>query len=110
MSVTIPLRSDLPHYAFQCELENVTYSFEVLWNPQSASWMLSISTADDQPIVMGMPIVIDWEWAGRYVDPRLPPGVFMAQDTSGQGLDAGRDDLGSRVILLYFTAAEVAAL
>lgn len=110
MSVTLPLRSDLPHYTFQVELDGASYEFEIRWNDMAAGWIMSIFTSDSQPIVTGLRLVVDWSLAGRYADARLPPGKLIAQDTSGAHADPTRDDLGSRVILLYFSEAEVEAL
>lgn len=110
MSVTIPLRSDLPHYTFQVELDSASYEFEVRWNEAAAGWIMSIFTSDAQPLITGLRLVVDWSLAGRYADARLPPGKLIALDTSGAHADPTRNDLGSRVILLYFSEAEVAAL
>jgi len=110
MSLTIPLHSEAPHYFFQTELDGASYGFEVLWNEIAGGWILSLYTADDVPILTGLRIVLDLPLTVRYADTRLPPGVLIAQDTSGGRVEAARNDLGTRVQLLYFTAAERAAL
>lgn len=108
MSLTLPVHSDEPHYTFQVELDGATYGFEFLWNPICPGWVLSIYTGDDQPILTGLRVVVDWPLTGRFADSRLFPGALMAVDTTGQQLDPARDDFGSRVLLRYFTAAELA--
>jgi len=40
----------------------------------------------------------------------MPPGQFVMLDTTGAQRDAFYEDLGKRNLLLYYTAAEVAAL
>lgn len=106
MSVTIPLRTDLPHYDLQVELDGATYGLEFLWNPRSEAWSMTISSADGTVLAAGLRVVVDWAIGKRLKDATLPPGVFMAQDTSGERRDPGLEDLGRRVLLLYFSQDE----
>ena len=46
----------------------------------------------------------------RCVDPRFPAGVMVAVDTSGEGRDAGLDDLGTRVQVLFYSGEEILAV
>ena len=108
MSVTIPLRSDLPHYSFQAELDGASYGFELRWNATAEGWFLTLSDGTGNVLLSSLRLVTDWPLGKRYKDSRLPPGSLMAYDTTGQSEAPGRDDLGSRVVLSYFTAAELA--
>lgn len=106
MALTIPLQNDLPFFSMQVELENSTYGLEFRYNEASEAWFVSISTADGTPIVSGARLVVDWPLFGRYADDRLPPGILIAQDTTGARQDPGLEDLGTRTLLLYFTSEE----
>lgn len=106
--VTLPLRNDLPHYTFQAELDGVTYGFELWWNDRAETWFMSLFTSDDLPIAVGLRVVVDWPLGIRCVDARMPPGVLIAQDTTGNRQDPDFAALGSRVLLLYFSKDELA--
>lgn len=107
MSLTIPLRSDLPFYRFQAELDSVTYGFEFRWNYEAGAWFVSVFTSEDELVLGSKRVVVDWPLGARYVDSRLPPGLLMFLDTTGAHQDPGKDDLGSRCVFLYFTKEEL---
>lgn len=109
MAVTLPLRSDLPHYSFTVTLDGGTYGFRFWWNYSCSAWVMDLSDSNGDPIVTGVRVKVDWPLFARYADSRLPPGQLIAQDTTGAQQDPGLEDLGSRVVLLYFTAEETGA-
>ena len=108
MSVTIPLRSDLPWFDEQAVLDGVTYTLEFRWSERASRWLLSVRDGAGQAtyvegvqLVEGYPVVATRPAA-------LPPGALILVDTLGQGAEAGQGDLGTRHHLLYFAAAELA--
>ena len=107
MSLTIPLRNDLPRYNFQIELDGTTFGLEMAWNFRGEYWSMSIFDADGVALLYGVRLVVDFLLASRFRDSRLPAGNFQAMDTSGEQRDPGFNDLGSRVLLLYFAAGEL---
>jgi hypothetical protein len=107
MSVTVPLRSDLPFYHFQVDLDEVTYGLELRWNYQAAAWFLSLYTSEDELILASQKVTVDWPIGSRHADGRLPPGVLIFLDTTGAHEDPGESDLGGRCVLLYFSEAEL---
>lgn len=112
MSVALPLLTDLgatPHYSFQCELESVKYSFEFIWNDRDGAWYMQVGDGEENILAGSIRVILGLPLLGRFRDARLPPGQLLAVDTSNQDLDAGLEDLGSRVAIYYFTQAEVLA-
>lgn len=113
MPLLIPLRSDLPFFDFQATLDGATYTLEFRWNTREKSWYLNILTDEGVPIIMSIKFLIDHPLGCRSVNPLKPPGVFLAEDTSGARVDAGFNeetgigDLGDRIILLYFESSEL---
>lgn len=116
MPTEIPLRSDLPRYDLQVQLDAVTYTLELHWNTREAAWYMNVRTEDGSDIVNGIKVVVDFPLGRRTPNPLRPPGVFVAVDSSGQHLDPQWDDdlsvgdLGDRVSLLYYSAQEIAEL
>ena len=110
MSVLLPVTSDVPHYAFQVTLDGASYGFELFWNDQAEGWFVSLLDANGDPIVNSVRLTVDVPLFARYASASKPQGVLMAQDTTGRHQDPGRNDLGARCLLLYFSAAEAAEI
>jgi hypothetical protein len=109
MPLSIPLRSDLPSFRFQVELDGASYSFDFAWNWRDEGWYFTLADANGDAIASGSRLVVNSPLA-RTSDTRRPPGVLLAVDTTGQHADPGYADLGKRCLLLYVPEAEVAAL
>ena len=107
MSFLIPTKTDLPRYDFEIELEGATYTFSFDWNDRDEGWYLSVFNAAKNPLIQGRRIVIQYPLLDPHRDSQLPPGVLLADDTSGQNIEPGFEDLGGRVKLLYFSSAEI---
>jgi hypothetical protein len=107
MAVTLPLRPDLTHYDFGISLDGTSYLLELRWNTREEAWYLDIRLEDGTDVVLGIKVVVDFILGRRSQHPARPPGVFFAVDTSGRRQDPGISDLGARVQLLYFEAAEL---
>lgn len=110
MSALLPIASDVPHYSFQVTLDGASYGFEFFWNAQAEGWFVSLLDANGDAIVNSVRLTVDVPLFARYADSRKFPGWLIAQDSTGQHADPGRDDLGTRCLLLYFSAAEIATL
>lgn len=100
-ALILPLDAVAPHYDVQVVLEGATYLFELRWNERSSAWFLSIHDGVGEVLTAGRRVVLGADLLGRSVDARLPPGTLVAVDSSGADQEAGRDDLGSRVQLVY---------
>ncbi len=106
-SQTIQLRPDLRHFEAQPVLDGVQFVLQFDWNARAAAWFMNVLDADRTQLYMGVKIVVDHPLAKRLRNSLLPAGLLTAHDTSRQRVDPGIDDLGDRVILLYFEAANL---
>ncbi len=110
--IDIPLDATSPEYEQVTSLDGKPYVLGLSWSDRSDSWYLNVflqrdnQTAD--PIVLGMRLSIGYPvLAGVNTDGR-PPGELFAVDVSGGfGSDPTRYDLGTRVRLVYYDAAEM---
>ena len=120
MSLTIPTSTERSDYVQTTTLDGRDYIFRFLFNQREGKWYMRLADQDDVPIVEGVKLVADYNLLKRIVDARRPPGYMIAKDTTAldvdvaagekiTALDPGLPDLGGRVLLLYFTEAEVAA-
>ncbi len=105
MIIQLPLTSDTSQ-TFTILLGAISYDMAVRWNDRSGTWVLDITDSASQTIlVQGIPLVLGTDILSPY---GLAMGYMVVVDQSGQGLDAGVDDLGSRVNVYWYSADTVA--
>lgn len=97
----IPVNAEFESFKVRTDLEGGTYVLQLDWNARAERWCLSIMDAEEAPILMGVPLNINMDIWGRFRMPALPSGMLMLYDTTGRNEEAGRDDLGSKAVLLY---------
>ena len=100
----IPIASKTPWQSFDVQLDGETFTFEVRWNGRAAMWFLTLSDSDGlifarRRLAIGVPLF------HRYASLRLPKGEAYVIDTTGADEEAGVDDLGDRVKVIYLAAS-----
>ena len=107
MSVTIPLRNDLPYFSLQVSLDDVVYTLTFRWNDRLSAWFMDIGNEDTSVTYSsGLRVVVGYPMAANSAG-RLPPGALIFVDMQGTDADPGIDELGQRVQLLYFSVVEL---
>lgn len=103
----LPLTSD-PANTITVALNGTKYDVFTRYNEQ-AFWTLDLMRkSDGVTLVAGEPILLGFDILGPFA--RLGIGGLIATDLGGTDTEAGPDDLGSRVIVTYFTPGELAVL
>lgn len=97
----LPVRSDFKAYSFQTELDGVVYTLTFRFNDRMSLWVMDIGDSSGNEILNGILLQTDVALTDQYVKEDLPPGRFICIDESGESKDAGVDDLGNDVKLLY---------
>ncbi len=95
-------------YDQRTELDGVEYLLTFRWNARRERWTLSIDGLDGTSILTGQTVSLYVPLNRRAVGG--PPGVLLAVPEDASTDPPGLLDLGARVKLQYWTAAEVAAL
>lgn len=91
------------------QLDGFEYLLRFIWSDRESRWYLNLYDQDENPLALGIGIKVGWPLLHRFKDPRLPPGLLMAVDTSGAGIDAqAPTDLGDRILLMYVTGDDPA--
>lgn len=108
MILELPLDAQEKNYTVSTVLEGSTYTFAVRWNGRAESWFFDLYDVNGEIIVAGIRIVLGIILGRRCTDTRFPPGALKAEDLSNTGVEAGRDELGGRVRVYYYTADEFA--
>ena len=80
------------------------------WSQRDGHWLLDLADAEGVAIRHGLTLVPSIDLLAGVIDERRPAGKLAILDTTG-ALDADPSfaDLGARFVLVYFTAAELAA-
>lgn len=111
MAVLIPIPPNTPHFTMQVVLDSVLYGLQLHWNARAAAWYLDIFDGggfeDANLIAAGRKVVVDGAIWLRLRDARLPPGMMVAVDTSSTAVEAGINDLGARVQLMYLSRVDL---
>lgn len=117
MPTVLPLVPSIASYRFSSTLEAYTdgaatvpthFIFDVRWNDRAGSWFLDVLSSDETPIRSGIRLVLGTILGGRTVSLAFPAGALIAVDLSNAGQEAGFDDLGTRVVVYYYTVEELA--
>lgn len=100
-------RASQSAYRFRSRLDGTAYGFRLAWNTRAEHWTATIEDAGGEQLLAGKALRVGEDILEQHVDARLPPGTLVVVDTSGQGVDPGRFDMGARVRLVYTPIAEV---
>ncbi len=100
----IPLTFSDASFKIRAALDTVQIILHLEWNDRAERWHFSLYSADETPLILGLPMCIDTELIQRFKLIGLPPGQLFLFDVSDQHLEAGRYDLGDRCRLFYMTA------
>lgn len=94
-------------------LDGVTYTLTFRWNQRDGRWLLDLADGEGAPIRSGMALNTGELLLRGCVATGRPAGELVVVDTSGANdSDPVFDDLGApgaRFVLMYITAAELAA-
>lgn len=92
---------------FSSELDGTIYVFDLRWNDRAGAWFMDVLEEDLTPIRHGIKLVLGALVGSDTKDSRFPPGRFLLEDKTGEGVEATLEDLGTRVILYYFSEEEL---
>jgi hypothetical protein len=107
MPVVLPLVPSIPNYRVGVTLDGEQYLFDVRWNTRAGGWFFDLLLEDETHIASGIRVVLGVLLGRRMTHDRRPRGGLFAVDSTGQHLEAGFDDLGSRVEIFYYTKEEL---
>ena len=103
----IPIDATASCWRQNTTLDGVVYALGFRWNATDARWYMDVYDAAGTLLLAGVPIVLDWpltaKFAGRLSG--MPPGVFLAIDETGSGLQITQENFGDEIKLLYVEAS-----
>ena len=106
----IPLLPATTDQEVYVELDGNPYILRVLWNERFQYFALTVSTADNAPILKNIKLVKNYPVTERFRDLRLPFGDFYLVQDKGNAARPLYDDLAVNFSLYYIELdAEVTA-
>ncbi len=107
MSVSIPLFNELTNYSQDIELDSVQYKIEILWNHRSKTWYLSLLNESNEPIIVGIPAVLNYDILYQFrANINVPKGSMFFVDFTEKEREITRDNFGKTVSLVYIGDTE----
>ena len=103
--IQLPLRSDVPAFTFQTDLDGTTFTFKFRYNSRMDRWAFDIQTANEDPIISGIPVLTGTSLLKRFEDDRLPEGELFVLNKEDETASPGRNDLQENAFILYDEAA-----
>lgn len=83
--VQLPASNDVPSYKFRVALSGSLFTLRLRYNTRMARWILDVADSQNNDILVGVPLLINYNLTGRFVIPGLPQGfVFCTDDTNQQ--------------------------
>jgi hypothetical protein len=106
MSRQVPLVSS-PSYTFRTDLDEAEYKITMRYADRLGVWLMDLHDANDEAIYLGASCLLNVRLLKGNTHVSRPPGDLLFVSTSPDGKEAGADDMGSRVVLVYLSADEV---
>jgi hypothetical protein len=103
MAVTIPFLVSDCNYILTCPVDDTHITFDVRWNSRDEAFYFDMYEQDDSVICLNVKVVLGVPLARRSQHEFFQKHIITAIDTTDQGLDAGFDDLNSRVLVVVET-------
>lgn len=97
----IPLLAETSDQVVYVELDGNPYVIRVLWNERFGYFSLSISEADQTPILVNIKMVKNFPLTRRFQDLRLPFGSLFFVQEKGNAARPGYSDLATNCNLYY---------
>lgn len=101
--IRVPFVPSVPSYSMTVPIEGASYALDVRWNERAGAWYFDVRELDGAPIALGIKIVLGAYLGRQSNHPLFLSGTFVAHDTSRRKREAGLDDIGTRVVVLYAT-------
>lgn len=94
----------------QITLTDVIFNLRFKWNALNKYWVMSIYSRNDEPILLGVKVVVNWNLTGQFVTVGIPTGDIVCQNVLGGFEKIMRFDMGEIDELFYYEAGELEAL
>ena len=103
----LPLIPSTPSYRVGTSLDGNQFIFDLRWNARDVSWYMDVYSDNEVSLRRGIKVVLGALLGHRSALPDFPAGILFAADMTGAGIEAGLDDLGTRVRVYFIPNSEL---
>ena len=104
----IPFK-DPAQWREQIELDGETFILRFKWNALNEFWTMDVLNGDEDPIVYGVKIVVNWNLLEQYSMTDKPLGNIVCQNIVGGFQKLQRYDMNRIAQLIYYAQGELEA-
>lgn len=112
MAVTVVDTSQqLFDYRQRVAFDGTTFELRFRWNTRMQAWFMDVLDEDRNTVVYARRCIIEWTMLrqSRHVD-GAPAGELINIDTTQRDVPPTLEDFGTRVLMMYLDAEEIAAV
>lgn len=102
----IPFKGE-SKFEMQIEIDGVIYIIKIQWNSLNEYWSMSIYNRNDDPLILGVKVVNNYDLLSQYVIEGLPKGNLICQSVIDEWGKIGRFDMGQKSDLFYYSQGEI---
>lgn len=96
----------LPATTQTVTLDGAQYRVRLTWRHRCRAWYMDLLALDETPLVLGRRLSPGWSPNMGMVLDAGPPGLFFVRGSD----DYARADLGTNLVLMYYSQAELQAV
>lgn len=97
----LPIQNDIGDFNFKIDLDEVSFFFFFQYNARDDSWFISVSDADEIPLVQGIKIVVDVNLFGQFAHLAIPQGNLFCSNSENLNTEPNLENFGNNVQLFY---------
>ncbi|SRR6266705_2199285 len=94
-------------YSEQVLLDGALYGLRFRWNHRADAWFMDVFDSTGSPLIMGRRLVVGLPLLRQHHALPSPTGEMLMFDTANTDRNPALTDLGTRVLTMYVTAAEL---
>jgi len=98
-----------PAWSMQIQLTNVLFLFYFKWNAMNKYWVMSIYDRNEQPILLGVKVVTNYDLTSQFPLLGMPAGEIVCQNIRDMWNEITRFDMGQTTELIYYEPGELEA-
>jgi hypothetical protein len=107
MAEQVSLVPSVAQYELRTDLEGAEYTLKMRYADRLGVWLMDLEDENGEPIITGAWCLLNVRLLKGNTVATRPPGDLVFVSTSQDGREATFDNMGTRVELIYLTAAEV---
>ena len=93
--IQLPFRKDEYNYEYSVVIGNTIYILWLYYNRRMETWILNVKDENNDPIIMGTPILIGSQLLSRFADERLEDiKLCLAFNSKDRYAKIGENELG----------------